>query len=76
VVTSARTLSALNVEPGRELLVADTPEAFALELLKVMESQEFRTRLGNAGHAYVQKHHHWNNIARELVAIYQGVAGT
>lgn len=71
VITTSRTLSALGAVPGREILVADTPEAFASELIKVMGDTEFRTLLGDAGQAYVRRYHDWRTITLKLIDIYQ-----
>jgi len=71
VITTSRTLSALSALPGGEVLVADTPEAFAAALLSVMENESERTALGQAGMDYVHKHHDWKIITERLVSIYQ-----
>ena len=71
VVTTARTLSALEALPGEEILTADTADAFSLEVLRLIENENLRTKIGAAGLAYVQKKHAWKNIASRLIEIYQ-----
>lgn len=71
VVTTARTLSALEALPGEEILTADTADAFSLEILRLIENENLRSKIGAAGLAYVQKKHAWKNIASRLIEIYQ-----
>jgi glycosyltransferase involved in cell wall biosynthesis len=71
VVTTSRTLYALEALPGKEILVADTPEAFALEILRLIENKNLRDETGYAGLIYVQKNHAWSNIALRLADIYR-----
>ena len=70
VVVTPQAVAALDIEPGRDLLVADTPQAFADALLNLLDDPQRRQRLGQAGRAYVQERHHWNNIAAQLETIY------
>jgi glycosyltransferase involved in cell wall biosynthesis len=70
VVTTSRTLSALEVTPGRELLVADGAEAFAREVLDLLGNNGRREAVGEAGAAYVQSRHSWRSIAERLVGHY------
>jgi glycosyltransferase involved in cell wall biosynthesis len=71
VVTTTRTLSALEALPGEDILTADTAETFSLEILRLMEDENLRSKIGAAGLAYVQKKHAWKNIASRLVEVYQ-----
>jgi glycosyltransferase involved in cell wall biosynthesis len=71
VVTTSRTLSALEVQPGKEILVAETAEDFSSAVLKLIENKDLRNEIGNAGLTYVQKNHAWKNIASRLVDVYQ-----
>jgi polysaccharide biosynthesis protein PslH len=70
VITTSRTLSALEAEAGSEIVVADSSESFAIEILKIMSNLEHRNKIGNAGLAYVQRYHDWKNIAGRLVDVY------
>jgi glycosyltransferase involved in cell wall biosynthesis len=71
VVTTSRTLSALEAQPGKEILIADTADAFSLEVLRLLENKDLRNEIGSAGLAYVQKNHAWKNITSRLVEVYQ-----
>jgi sugar transferase (PEP-CTERM/EpsH1 system associated) len=71
VVTTSRAMSALGAVPGSEVLVADTADGFASELLRLMDNSDLRPAIGNAGSKYVQTTHDWVTIAARLADIYQ-----
>ena len=71
VVTTARTISALEVVPGKELLIADTAEAFSSEVLRLITDEGLRHEIGQAGLEYVRKKHSWKNIAFQLADVYR-----
>ena len=66
VVTSSRTLSALQVQPGKDLLVADNSEKFAQSILQLIDDQNINRAVGNSGLAYVRSKHNWNSIATQM----------
>ena len=74
VVTSSRTLSALRVVAGRDILLADTPEAFANQLIKVMSGPEYAAAVGTAGLEYVKAFHDWKRITQSLADVYEKVS--
>lgn len=61
------------VENGRELLLADTPEAFADACIRVLRSQEERARLSAAGRSYFLSRLHWDALARRVEDAVEGV---
>jgi len=73
VVATSRAVAALEVQPGRDLLVADEAEGFARRILQLINDPQSRVKIGEAGKAYVEKNHHWGNIAASLERIYHGV---
>ncbi|GAB4451518.1 MAG: glycosyltransferase [Anaerolineales bacterium] len=70
VVTTFRTLSALEVTPGRELLAVDGAEAFAQGVLDLLGNRGRREAVGEAGAEYVRRRHSWRSIAERLVEHY------
>ena len=74
VVTTSRTLSALEAQPGTEILVADTADAFSAEVLRLLGNKTLVNKIGNAGLMYVQKNHSWKNITSRLVDVYRRVS--
>ncbi len=63
----------LGVTAGRELLLADGPDAFAAAILALLEDGERRRELGAAARAFVERGYGWESIGPRLEAAY-GVA--
>ena len=70
VLTNSKVLSSLSITPGKELLIADTPEDFAASALKLIENPDLCSMIGQAGLQYVKKYHDWSKSARRMVDIY------
>jgi glycosyltransferase involved in cell wall biosynthesis len=70
MIASPQAVSALSVRSGVELLVADTPAAFAQAIVRLLREPELGQRLGAAGYKYVTDHHHWPAITSQLEATY------
>jgi len=72
VITTPRTLSSLNVTPGKELLIADDADGFSQTVLQLLGSPEKLAVVGSAGVEYVRMHHSWAAIAEQLIICYTG----
>jgi polysaccharide biosynthesis protein PslH len=64
VVSTAKGAEGLDVHHERELLVADTPEAFAQQVRRVLDDSELRRRLIAAGRRAVAEHYTWDVVGR------------
>lgn len=73
VVTTSLAISALDVQPGRDLLVADQPQDFARQVLALIEDPQRQRSLGLAGRRYVEYNHKWERIVLQLEGIYHEV---
>lgn len=71
VVTTPQAVAALDVLPGRDVLVAETPQLFARTLLDLLDNAGRQAQLGQAGRAFIERQHHWNEIVAQLETIYQ-----
>jgi glycosyltransferase involved in cell wall biosynthesis len=70
VVASGQAVSALEITPGRDVWVADTPSEFARAILELLNNASKREELGLAGRAYVEREHDWNGVVTKLEEIY------
>lgn len=70
--TVATTIGAigLSARHGQDLLVAETADDFARNVLDLIGDPERATRVGRAGRAYVREHHSWETASRRLVGFY------
>lgn len=73
VVSTPQATAALQAEPGRDLLVADTPQAIADVVIGLLTDYTLRQRVGQAGRRYVETNHNWNTSAERLEGIYREV---
>jgi sugar transferase (PEP-CTERM/EpsH1 system associated) len=70
VISTSQAISALEAQPGQDLLVADPPAEFAGTILALLDDREQQRKLSAAGRRYVEQHHNWDHIAAQLEEIY------
>lgn len=70
VVSTSKAVSALAVQHGSDLFVADQPEDIANAVLHLLDEPELRGQVGRAGRLYVERHHQWPYIVSGLEEIY------
>ena len=73
VVSTLKATSALSLQPGQVLLVADEPQGFARHVLDLLGDPTYQQRVGLSGRQFVEKNHHWVEIARRLEGVYREV---
>jgi glycosyltransferase involved in cell wall biosynthesis len=73
VVASPSAVAALDIVEGRDLVIARDDEAFAAQILSLLDDATQRRRLAADGRAYVERHHSWDKIAARLSTSYQTV---
>jgi sugar transferase (PEP-CTERM/EpsH1 system associated) len=70
VIASPPAISALDVCPGQDLLIAKEPKDFAGAILRLLQDPQLQQQVGQAGRMYVERHHHWASIAKQLEELY------
>lgn len=71
VIITSKAANAIPAKPDRDLLVADAPADFANKIVDLLNHAGKREALGDHGRVYVQTHHDWQTIAKNLQNIYQ-----
>jgi glycosyltransferase involved in cell wall biosynthesis len=71
VVATAKACGAVNVDNERELLVASNSETFAQGVLRLLEDETLRHRIGGNAVRYVRENHQWGALARRLEDVYK-----
>jgi len=71
IVSTTLGCEGIAVEPGRHLLVADTPEAFAQATLGLLEDKRLANELGYNGRHLIQSTYDYRAVCRPLEALYQ-----
>jgi len=62
VIVSTLGLGDIRAAPGKDIIIANTPDEFIKSTIQLLTSNELRIRIGNSGHNYVAKNHTWNSI--------------
>ena len=75
VVASAAAAGGLRAAPGRDLLVADTPDEFAEAALRLLNDPATWNSVAEHGAAYVADRHNWDTISEQLTAVYERALG-
>jgi glycosyltransferase involved in cell wall biosynthesis len=73
VVSTTTALRGLAVTHGEHLLSADTPTLFAEAVVRLLEDEPLRSRLGAAGRQYVEQYHDLNRTTALLTPMYEEV---
>lgn len=73
VITTSRALLALQAQPGKDVLVADTVDELVRMILQIIADQELVRAIGNSGEKYVRLHHNWDTITARLTDIYSQI---
>src|SRR3989339_860074 len=66
VVATTRGLGGIQAEPGRDVLIADSPAEFAEKVIMLMENRDFRERLKENAYRLVKEKYFWPHMAEEL----------
>jgi sugar transferase (PEP-CTERM/EpsH1 system associated) len=61
VVASPPALVALRTQPGIHLLAASSPAEWTEAVLRLLDDEALRRRVGTAGRRYVEQHHDWEH---------------
>jgi len=71
VVATPQAVSAIDLEPGEDALVAEDDRSFAEAILTLIGDRERQIALGENGRRYVERNHRWSSIVEQLEGIYK-----
>ena len=70
VVTSSIGAMGLEADIGKELLVADTPQAFAAHVIHLMNNKALRDKFAQAARKRVERNYSWQAVGARLKHVY------
>lgn len=73
IVSTTIGAEGLEVEHERDILLADTPEALAREIGRVLQDEGLARRLGQAARRGAEAHYSWDAAAHKLSAFYRSL---
>lgn len=71
VVSTSVGCEGLALVPGDNILVADSPERFAEQVLRLLDAPTLAHKLGTQGRGFVEQHHEWQGLAKRLIEAYR-----
>jgi glycosyltransferase involved in cell wall biosynthesis len=73
VVATRRCLRGLELVPGRDVLAADRPAAFAAQVLRLLASPALRREIGGRGLELARTRYEWSTLAPRLGDVYDEI---
>lgn len=73
VVTTTVGAQGIEVEPGRNILIADLPEDFAEAIRRLAGDPELAGRVGREARKTAERLYSWDKIAGDILEVYQGL---
>ena len=71
VVTTTTGVEGIDAVHGEHLLIADEPQSFAMEVVRLLQDASLRRRLAENGRRLVQEKYDWRMVLPKLEAVYQ-----
>lgn len=71
IVSTSVGAEGIAIVPGKDVLIADDPQEFARKVVKVLDNEHERKRLGTAGRHLARRQYDWKAIAQRLERVYQ-----
>jgi glycosyltransferase involved in cell wall biosynthesis len=71
IVSTRIGVEGIQCTPGQHVLVTDTPENFAHQLIALLDDQETAERLARAGRQLVEEQYSWQAIGDKLDTFYK-----
>jgi len=71
-IVSSLANNAIGAEPGKNILIADSPEEYANQITMLLEKPEVAASIAEQGRQFVQKNFDWGNIIAGLSRYMEG----
>jgi glycosyltransferase involved in cell wall biosynthesis len=76
VVATTKAVEGLEIVPNRHVLVADDPEQFAQQVVRLLGDADLRVSLASSGRRLVERSYDWSRIGERFVGLCEGIAGS
>jgi glycosyltransferase involved in cell wall biosynthesis len=75
VVSTTKGAEGLNIQHGEDILIADTPEAFAKAVIRLLRDRDLREKLAGNAYRLVADEYNWPVIMPRFLELVEDVAG-
>jgi glycosyltransferase involved in cell wall biosynthesis len=69
VISTSKGAEGLDLRPGRDLIVADTPEEFAQSVIGLLDSPQSRSELSQNGRKAVAEEYGWPRVGERTLGL-------
>ncbi len=76
IVSTSVGCEGLEVTPGEDILIADDPDEFARQTVRILEDKDLRERLGAEARRTVERLYGWDRVWVLLEAAYKGLVNS
>ena len=73
IITTSLGKEGLELEDGREILIADSPQKFAEKIINFFHDNYDSVKMAEAGRIFIENNYLWENIAARFQDIYQNL---
>lgn len=73
IVSTSIGCEGLDVEDGKNILIADTPELFTQQILRLIEDESFRKQISSEARKLVENKYDWKIITKKQYEIYKNL---
>lgn len=70
VVSTTLGCEGIHIVPGQDVVLADEPHDFAMQVLALLQNEVQREQLGRAARTFVERYFDWNTVATSLEQAY------
>jgi glycosyltransferase involved in cell wall biosynthesis len=74
IISTSVGCEGLDVEDGKTIVIADTPDAFVQAIVKVLADPAWADTIGQQGRQLVESRYDWAAVAKTLMAVYADTA--
>lgn len=73
IVASSVGAEGIKVESGKDLIIADAPQEFANQVLRLLKNPSHLRQMGENARKIVERHYDWRMIYNKMDALYEAV---
>jgi len=73
IVTTTVGLEGIEAEPGKEVLLADSPQEFAEAVIGLLENFNLRVEIARNGRRLIEEHYDWQVVFQKIFDVYQQI---
>jgi glycosyltransferase involved in cell wall biosynthesis len=74
VISTTKGMEGLDLNPEEEILIGNEPQSFANQVLRVLEDENLRNKLGQAGKQTVESKYDWQKIGETFRTCAENIA--